>query len=159
MNRLIAGNQAPAFTLLNQQESPISLSDFRGKKVLVYFYPKALTPGCTSQACGLRDSKSELDELGLVILGISPDMPKKLAQFIEKKALNFTLLSDPDHQVAEMFGVWGKKKFMGKTYDGIHRVSFLIDENGKIMHVFDNLVMNCSFKFIKYMHNFSIFIN
>ena len=137
MNRLIAGNQAPAFTLLNQQESPISLSDFRGKKVLVYFYPKALTPGCTSQACGLRDSKSELDELGLVILGISPDLPKKLAQFIEKKALNFTLLSDPDHQVAEMFGVWGEKKFMGKTYDGIHRVSFLIDENGKIMHVFD----------------------
>ena len=137
MNRLIAGNQAPAFTLLNQQESPISLSDFRGKKVLVYFYPKALTPGCTSQACGLRDSKAELDELGLVILGISPDMPKKLAQFIEKKALNFTLLSDPDHQVAEMFGVWGEKKFMGKTYDGIHRVSFLIDENGKIMHVFD----------------------
>ena len=137
MNRLIVGNQAPAFTLLNQQENPISLSDFRGKKVLVYFYPKALTPGCTSQACGLRDSKSELDELGLVILGISPDMPKKLAQFIEKKALNFTLLSDPDHQVAEMFGVWGEKKFMGKTYDGIHRVSFLIDENGKIIHVFD----------------------
>ena len=137
MNRLIEGNQAPAFTLLNQQESPISLSDFRGKKVLVYFYPKALTPGCTSQACGLRDSKSELDELGLVILGISPDMPKKLAQFIEKKALNFTLLSDPDHQVAEMFGVWGEKKFMGKTYDAIHRVSFLIDESGKIMHVFD----------------------
>ena len=137
MNRLIVGNQAPAFTLLNQQENPISLSDFRGKKVLVYFYPKALTPGCTSQACGLRDSKSELDELGLVILGISPDMPKKLAQFIEKKALNFTLLSDPDHQVAEMFGVWGEKKFMGKTYDGIHRVSFLIDENGNIIHVFD----------------------
>ena len=137
MNRLIEGNQAPAFTLLNQQESPISLSDFRGKKVLVYFYTKAFTPCCTSQACGLRDSKSELDELGLVILGISPDMPKKLAQFIEKKALNFTLLSDPDHQVAEMFGVWGEKKFMGKTYDGIHRVSFLIDENGKIIHVFD----------------------
>lgn len=137
MNRLIVGNQAPAFTLLNQQENPISLSDFRGKKVLVYFYPKALTPGCTSQACGLRDSKSELDELGLVILGISPDMPKKLAQFIEKKALNFTLLSDPDHQVAEMFGVWGEKKFMGKTYDGIHRISFLVDEKGVIEAVFD----------------------
>ena len=137
MNRLIAGNQAPAFTLLNQQESPISLSDFRGKKVLVYFYPKALTPGCTTQACGLRDSKSELDELGLVVLGISPDTPKKLAQFIEKKALNFTLLSDPDHKIAEQFGVWGEKKFMGKTYDGIHRISFLIDENGKIIHVFD----------------------
>jgi len=108
-----------------------------GKKVLVYFYPKALTPGCTTQACGLRDSKSELDELGLVVLGISPDTPKKLAQFIEKKALNFTLLSDPDHKIAEKFGVWGEKKFMGKTYDGIHRISFLIDENGKIIHVFD----------------------
>lgn len=137
MNPLSVGSQAPIFTLLNQQEQPVSLNDFLGKKVLVYFYPKALTPGCTTQACGLRDSKSELDELGLVVLGISPDTPKKLAQFIEKKALNFTLLSDPDHKVAEQFGVWGEKKFMGKTYDGIHRISFLIDENGKIIHVFD----------------------
>ena len=130
MNPLSVGSQAPIFTLLNQQEQPVSLNDFRGKKVLVYFYPKALTPGCTTQACGLRDSKSELDELGLVVLGISPDTPKKLAQFIEKKKLNFTLLSDPDHKIAEQFGVWGEKKFMGKTYDGIHRISFLIDENG-----------------------------
>ena len=137
MNPLSVGSQAPIFTLLNQQEQPVSLNDFLGKKVLVYFYPKALTPGCTTQACGLRDSKSELDELGLVVLGISLDTPKKLAQFIEKKALNFTLLSDPDHKVAEQFGVWGEKKFMGKTYDGIHRISFLIDENGKIIHVFD----------------------
>ena len=137
MNPLSVGSQAPIFTLLNQQEQPVSLNDFLGKKVLVYFYPKALTPGCTTQACGLRDSKSELDELGLVVLGISPDKPKKLAQFIEKKALNFTLLSDPDHKIAEQFGVWGEKKFMGKTYDGIHRISFLIDENGKIIHVFD----------------------
>ena len=137
MNPLSVGSQAPIFTLLNQQEQPVSLNDFLGKKVLVYFYPKALTPGCTTQACGLRDSKSELDELGLVVLGISPDTPKKLAQFIEKKALNFTLLSDPDHKMAEQFGVWGEKKFMGKTYDGIHRISFLIDENGKIIHVFD----------------------
>ena len=139
MNPLSVGSQAPIFTLLNQQEQPVSLNDFRGKKVLVYFYPKALTPGCTTQACGLRDSKSELDELGLVVLGISPDTPKKLAQFIEKKALNFTLLSDPDHKIAEQFGVWSEKKFMGKTYDGIHRISFLIDENGKIIHVFDKL--------------------
>ena len=137
MNPLSVGSQAPIFTLLNQQEQLVSLNDFRGKKVLVYFYPKALTPGCTTQACGLRDSKSELDALGLVVLGISPDTPKKLAQFIEKKALNFTLLSDPDHKIAEQFGVWGEKKFMGKTYDGIHRISFLIDENGKIIHVFD----------------------
>ena len=137
MNPLSVGNQAPAFTLLNQQEKPVSLNDFRGKKVLIYFYPKALTPGCTTQACGLRDRKSELDELGLVVLGISPDAPKKLAQFIEKKELNFTLLSDPDHQVAEQFGVWGEKKFMGRTYDGIHRISFLINESGNIMQVFD----------------------
>lgn len=137
MNPLSVGNQAPAFTLLNQQEKPVSLNDFRGKKVLIYFYPKAFTPGCTTQACGLRDSKSELDALGLVVLGISPDAPKKLAQFIEKKELNFTLLSDPDHQVAAQFGVWGEKKFMGRTYDGIHRISFLINESGNIMQVFD----------------------
>lgn len=137
MRTLQAGDSAPQFQLLDQHNQRISLSDFRGKKVVVYFYPKALTPGCTTQACGLRDSKTELDELGVVVLGISPDSPKKLAQFIEKKALNFTLLSDEDHQVAEQFGVWGEKKFMGKTYDGIHRISFLIDEQGKILHVFD----------------------
>lgn len=137
MNTLKAGDKAPEFTLLNQQEQPISLSQFAGKKVLVYFYPKALTPGCTTQACGLRDSKSELDELNVVVLGISPDLPKKLAQFAEKKALNFTLLSDPDHQVAEAFGVWGEKKFMGRTYDGIHRISFLVNEQGVIEQVFD----------------------
>lgn len=137
MNTLQAGAIAPQFNLLNQDEQPVSLSQFTGKKVLVYFYPKALTPGCTTQACGLRDSKTELDKLNVVVLGISPDLPKKLAQFIEKKALNFTLLSDPDHQVAEAFGVWGEKKFMGKVYDGIHRISFLINEQGVIEHVFD----------------------
>lgn len=132
MATLNIGDFAPHFTLLNQDSQPVSLQDFAGKKVLVYFYPKALTPGCTTQACGLRDSKAELDKLGVVILGISPDAPKKLAQFIEKKALNFTLLSDEDHQVAEQFGVWGEKKFMGRVFDGIHRISFLIDEQGKI---------------------------
>ncbi|AGQ26703.1 thioredoxin-dependent thiol peroxidase [Mannheimia haemolytica] len=137
MNILQAGDKAPKFTLQNQADEPVSLSQFAGKKVLVYFYPKALTPGCTTQACGLRDSKSELDELNVVVLGISTDLPKKLAQFVEKKALNFTLLSDPDHQVAEAFGVWGEKKFMGKTYDGIHRISFLIDEQGGVEQVFD----------------------
>lgn len=137
MNTLKAGDIAPRFSLQNQADETVSLSQFSGKKVLVYFYPKALTPGCTTQACGLRDSKSELDELNTVVLGISPDLPKKLAQFVEKKELNFTLLADPEHQVAEAFGVWGEKKFMGKTYDGIHRISFLIDENGKIEKVFD----------------------
>ena len=134
---LKAGEKAPDFTLLDQHEKSHSLADFQGKKVLVYFYPKALTPGCTTQACGLRDSKTILDQLNVVVLGISPDLPAKLANFELKKELNFTLLSDPDHKVAEAFGVWGEKRFMGKTYDGIHRISFLIDENGKIEKVFD----------------------
>lgn len=142
MNTLKAGDKAPQFTLLDQHEQPVSLSQFAGKKVLVYFYPKALTPGCTTQACGLRDSKSELDKLNIVVLGISPDLPKKLAQFVEKKALNFTLLSDADHQVAEAFGVWGEKKFMGRTYDGIHRISFLVNEQGVIEQVFDKFKTN-----------------
>ncbi|MEE6031745.1 thioredoxin-dependent thiol peroxidase [Avibacterium paragallinarum] len=137
MQTLKAGDFAPHFSLFDQNEQPVALTDFSGKKVLVYFYPKALTPGCTTQACGLRDTKAELEKHNVVILGISPDSPKKLANFAEKQSLNFILLSDPDHQVAEQFGVWGEKKFMGKTYDGIHRITFLIDEQGKIEKVFD----------------------
>lgn len=136
MQTLQIGELAPTFTLLNQSKEEISLIQFKGKKVLVYFYPKALTPGCSVQACSLRDYKTELDNLNVVILGISPDAPEKLAKFQEKKTLNFTLLSDENHQVAEQFGVWGEKKFLGKTYDGIHRISFLIDEEGYIEQVF-----------------------
>lgn len=137
INPLKQGEKAPHFSLLNQHNETVSLADFSGKKVLVYFYPKALTPGCTTQACGLRDIKAELDALNTVVIGISPDAPKKLANFEDKKALNFTLLSDEDHQVAEQFGVWGEKKFMGRVYDGVHRISFLVNENGVIEHVFD----------------------
>ncbi len=137
MNTLAAGTPAPAFTLMNQDNEPVSLSDFKGKKVLAYFYPKAMTPGCTVQACGLRDSKAELDEKNVVVLGISIDPVKRLPKFIERDNLNFTLLSDEDHAVAEQFGVWGLKKFMGREYDGLHRISFLIDENGTIEHVFN----------------------
>ncbi len=137
MNRLKQGDSAPVFTLLDQNGDSVTLSQFSGKKVLVYFYPKAMTPGCTVQAQCLRDSKSELDSAGVVVLGISPDPVKRLPKFIEKEQLNFTLLSDEDHQVADQFGVWGPKKFMGKEFDGIHRISFLIDENGKVEHVFD----------------------
>ncbi|WP_318470664.1 thioredoxin-dependent thiol peroxidase [Photobacterium leiognathi] len=137
MNTLTAGAPAPAFTLMNQDNEPVSLSDFKGKKVLAYFYPKAMTPGCTVQACGLRDSKAELDEKNVVVLGISIDPVKRLPKFIERDNLNFTLLSDEDHAVAEQFGVWGLKKFMGREYDGLHRISFLIDENGTIEHVFN----------------------
>lgn len=137
MKTLTAGTKAPEFTLLNQDNQPVSLSDFQGQKVLFYFYPKAMTPGCTTQAQGLRDIKKELDAHNLVVLGVSIDPVKRLPKFIERDNLNFTLLSDEDHQVAEAFGVWGEKKFMGKVYDGLHRISFLIDENGTIEHVFN----------------------
>lgn len=137
MKRLVTGDKAPLFTLQDEQENRVSLADIKDKKVLIYFYPKAMTPGCINQACGLRDSKSELDQYATVVYGISPDPVKKLANFINKKELNFSLLSDQDHAIAEAFGVWGEKKFMGKTYDGIHRISFLINEQGTIEKVFD----------------------
>ncbi|SEA26010.1 thioredoxin-dependent thiol peroxidase [Alkalimonas amylolytica] len=137
MQTLTAGQTAPDFTLQDQNGHNVSLADFRGKKVLVYFYPRASTPGCTVQACGLRDSKAELEKLGVVVLGLSPDTPKKLLNFASKQELNFTLLADEDHSVADAFGVWGPKQFMGRVSDGIHRTSFLIDEKGTIAHVFD----------------------
>ena len=119
MNPLKAGDIAPKFSLPDQDGEQVNLTDFQGQRVLVYFYPKAMTPGCTVQ-------------------GISTDKPEKLSRFAEKELLNFTLLSDEDHQVCEQFGVWGEKSFMGKTYDGIHRISFLIDADGKVEHVFDD---------------------
>lgn len=137
MQMLQAGQPAPDFTLPDENNTPTTLSQFRGQKVLVYFYPKAMTPGCTVQAQGLRDSKAELDAHGVKVLGISTDPVKRLPKFIERDNLNFTLLSDEDHAVADKFGVWGPKKFMGREFDGLHRISFLIDENGTIAHVFD----------------------
>ena len=130
MNTLSAGDAAPLFSLPDQDGKPVSLESLKGKKVLVYFYPKAMTPGCTVQAQGLRDIQNELQQNNVVVLGISPDAVKRLPKFIEKEQLNFTLLSDEDHTVADAFGVWGPKKFMGKEYDGIHRITFLIDEEG-----------------------------
>ena len=137
MQMLQAGQTAPDFTLPDENNTPTALSQFRGQKVLVYFYPKAMTPGCTVQAQGLRDSKADLDTHGVKVLGISTDPVKRLPKFIERDNLNFTLLSDEDHAVADKFGVWGPKKFMGREFDGLHRISFLIDENGTIAHVFD----------------------
>ena len=138
MNTLTVGDSAPLFTLPDQDGNPVSLQDFIGKQqVLVYFYPKAMTPGCTVQAQGLRDSKAELEQLNTVVFGISPDESKRLDKFCQRDELNFTLLSDVDHKVADDFGVWGLKKFMGKEYDGIHRLSFLIGLDGKISHVFN----------------------
>ncbi|WP_029684720.1 thioredoxin-dependent thiol peroxidase [Tatumella saanichensis] len=137
MNPLKAGDKAPQFSLPDQDGEEVSLTDFQGEKVLVYFYPKAMTPGCTVQACGLRDNMAALNKAGVQVLGISTDKPEKLSRFAEKELLNFTLLSDEDHKVCEAFGIWGEKKFMGKTYDGIHRTSFLIDTDGTVEKVFD----------------------
>jgi thioredoxin-dependent peroxiredoxin len=137
MQMLQAGDKAPAFSLPNENNQSISLSALAGKKVLVYFYPKAMTPGCTIQAQFLRDSLDELKKHNVEVFGISPDAVKRLPKFIEKEQLNFSLLSDEDHSVADAFGVWGPKKFMGKEFDGLHRISFLINEQGTIEKVFD----------------------
>ena len=134
---LSAGEKAPEFTLLNENAENVALSNFAGKKVLVYFYPKASTPGCTIQANGLNDVLDTLTEHNVVVLGISIDAPKRLINFKTKQGLNFTLLSDEDHAVCEAFGVWQLKKFMGKEYMGIVRTSFLINESGDVEKVFD----------------------
>ena len=131
------GAPAPQFSLQNQDGNTVSLSDFKGKTVVVYFYPKALTPGCTDQACGLRDVKGDLQAHNTVVLGLSPDPVAKLAKFRDKHDLNFDLLSDEDHAVAEAFGVWQLKKFMGKEYMGVVRTTFIIDAEGNLSQVLD----------------------
>lgn len=139
MQILTPGSAAPDFTLLNQSNQPIRLTDLlQQQQVLVYFYPKAMTPGCTVQAAALRDHQAELAAKGVTIVGISTDPVKSLTKFVERDQLNFTLLSDPDHQIAAAFGVWGAKKFMGKVYDGIHRTSFLIGKDGIIKQVYQD---------------------
>ena len=132
-----AAKTAPDFTLNDQDNNPVTLSELKGKKVLLYFYPRASTPGCTVQAQGLRDTKAELDNHNVVVLGLSPDTPKKLTNFINKQELNFTLIADEDHKVCEKYGVWQLKKFMGKENMGVVRTSFLINESGYIEHVFN----------------------
>ena len=124
------GDNAPDFTLLDQRGEAVRLKDLKGRKALVYFYPKADTPGCTTQACGLRDIAGEVGDTA--IIGISPDKPAKQAKFDEKYSLGFPLLADTEHAVAEAYGVWGEKKNYGRTYMGIIRSAFLIDEQGKI---------------------------
>jgi thioredoxin-dependent peroxiredoxin len=124
------GDKAPAFTLLDQSGSPVKLADHKGRKVLIFFYPKADTPGCTAQACGLRDVAGEVGDT--VILGISPDKPAKQAKFDTKFGLGFPLLADEDHAVAEAYDVWAEKSMYGKKYWGIVRSAFLVDEKGKI---------------------------
>jgi len=131
------GTRAPAFNLKDQNDHATRLSSFKGRKVLVYFYPKADTPGCTTQACGLRDIAGDIGDT--VIIGISPDAPAKLAKFDEKYSLGFTLLSDADHAVAEAYGAWGEKKNYGKTYFGIIRSGFVIDADGNLAAVKHNV--------------------
>ena len=134
------GNMAPAFSLPDQDGSKVSLKDFRDKaNVVVYFYPKAMTPGCTVQACGLRDSQAELAKLDTVVLGVSPDPVARLGKFIDKESLNFTLLSDEDHAVAEKYGAWGLKKFMGREFMGILRTTFIVGKDGRLKHVMDKV--------------------
>lgn len=134
-----AGTTAPDFTLSDEKGDTRRLSDFRGRPVVLYFYPKDDTPGCTIEACSFRDGYGEYHRAGVEILGISPDSPKMHAKFKEKYSLPFTLLADEGHKVAEQFGVWGPKKSMGRAYDGIYRTTFLIDGEGKIVKVFENV--------------------
>ncbi len=124
------GDAAPSFELVDQHGETTRLADLIGRKVLVYFYPKADTPGCTIQACGLRDIAADIGDT--VVLGVSPDKPARLAKFDEKHSLGFTLLSDPDHEAADRFGVWAEKSMYGRKYMGIQRSAFLIDEQGRI---------------------------
>ncbi len=133
MTTLEAGQAAPDFTLLDQDEHPVSLSDFRGRRVIVYFYPAAQTPGCTTQACDFRDSLSSLQGAGYTVLGVSRDTPEKLRAFRESDGLTFPLLSDPDHAVHEAYGAWGEKQNYGKTVTGVLRSTFVIDEEGRIV--------------------------
>ena len=133
------GNMAPAFCLEDQHGVKQSLSDYKGRIVVLYFYPKAMTPGCTIQAHGLRDSEKELKNLGVEVLGVSIDSAKRLAKFAERDGLNFTLLSDEDHAIADKYGVWGLKKFMGKEYMGINRMTFIVGADGKLKHIMEKV--------------------
>lgn len=138
MNTLQAGDKAPMFKLQDQNNETFDLAEqLKEHNVLVYFYPKAMTPGCTVQAQNLRDVKEDLAKFNTIAVGISPDAVKRLTKFTERDELNFPLLSDEDHKVADDFGVWGLKKFMGKEYDGIHRLTFLVGQDGTIKHFFN----------------------
>ncbi len=139
MTTLKIGDKAPNFSALDQNGKQHSLSDYKGKKLVVFFYPKASTPGCTAEACDLRDNFERFKANNYEILGVSADSAKRQANFIEKNKLPFPLLADEEKSVIEAFGVWGPKKFMGKEYDGIHRTTFVIDENGILTDVIEKV--------------------
>lgn len=137
--RLEPGSLAPAFTLVDQDERPVTLKDLRGGRVILFFYPEAMTPGCTTEACDFRDSLAPLQAAGYTILGISRDEPEKLRRFRERDGLTYDLLSDPDHKVHDEYGVWGEKVNYGKTFMGVIRSTFVIDEKGRISHALYNV--------------------
>lgn len=140
MSKAKIGNLAPAFTLEDESGKKVSLKDFRGThNVVLYFYPKAMTPGCTVQACGIRDSKKELGDRDAVVLGISPDPVARLKKFIDKENLNFTLLSDEDHVIADKYGSWGLKKFMGREFMGVLRQTYIIGKDGRLKVVIEKV--------------------
>lgn len=139
MKTLKKGDAVPSFTAKDEQGNTVSLSDYKGKKLIVFFYPRANTPGCTAEACNLRDHYKELKDQGYELLGVSADSPKKQQNFKEKYDFPFPLLADEERTVIEAFGVWGPKKFMGREFDGIHRKTFLVDEKGKVAHVIDKV--------------------
>jgi len=133
------GQEAPDFELTSDAGETVKLSDLRGKPVVLYFYPKDDTPGCTTQACGIRDAYGEFERAGAVVLGVSPDNERSHVKFRNKYELPFTLLADTEHEVADRYGVWGEKKFMGKKYMGVNRSTFVIDEGGKVKKVFEKV--------------------
>lgn len=139
MKTLKQGDAVPNFTAKDEQGNKVALSDYKGKKLIVFFYPKANTPGCTAEACNLRDNYAELQEKGFELLGVSADSEKQQANFKNKYEFPFPLLADDDKTVINTFGVWGPKKFMGKEYDGIHRMTFLINQNGIVEKVIDKV--------------------
>lgn len=135
MHHLQAGDKAPVFKGRDQNGNMVSLNDYKGKKVVLFFYPKDNTPTCTVQACNLRDNYTALVKAGFEVVGVSADSEKSHQKFIGKHQLPYTLLADEDHTILEQYGVWGEKKFMGRIFDGIHRTTFLINEKGKIDHI------------------------
>ncbi|MFS4491600.1 thioredoxin-dependent thiol peroxidase [Maribacter sp. 2308TA10-17] len=139
MNTLKVGDTVPAFSSKDQDGNTINLSDYSGKKLIVFFYPKANTPGCTVEACNLRDNYAELQAQGFDLLGVSADSEKRQANFRNKFEFPFPLLADEDHTVINTFGVWGPKKFMGREYDGIHRMTFVIDANGVVEKIIEKV--------------------
>lgn len=139
MTKLKAGDKAPDFSAKDEQGNIISLSDYKGKKLVIFFYPKASTPTCTTEACNLRDNYEVLKDKGYAILGVSADSAKRQLNFKNKHDFPYPLLADEDKEVIKAFGVWGEKKFMGRTFDGIHRVTFVIDENGIIEKIIDKV--------------------